>query len=50
MKVYTVILAGGSGTRLWPLSRKQTPKQLLNSNGEKTFIEETISRFSLIAK
>jgi len=39
-----VILAGGSGTRLWPLSRQQLPKQFLNLEGDETLLEATISR------
>lgn len=42
--VYICILAGGSGTRLWPLSRKQTPKQLLNLTGDRSMLQLTIDR------
>ncbi len=42
--VRAVILAGGSGTRLWPLSRQQLPKQFLRLNGERSLLEETIQR------
>ncbi len=43
--VVPVILSGGSGTRLWPLSRKQYPKQLLNlTGGAYTMLQETIIR------
>ncbi|MDX8404245.1 MAG: mannose-1-phosphate guanylyltransferase/mannose-6-phosphate isomerase [Mariprofundaceae bacterium] len=41
-----VILAGGSGTRLWPLSRQQLPKQFLNLQGGETLLEGTISRLN----
>lgn len=41
-----VILAGGSGTRLWPLSRELYPKQLLALTGEMTMLQETIHRLS----
>ncbi len=41
---YIVIMAGGSGTRLWPLSRKSTPKQFQAFVSEKTMIEETYDR------
>ncbi len=41
-----VILAGGSGTRLWPLSRQQLPKQFLNLDGDESLLEATISRLS----
>ena len=39
-----VILCGGSGTRLWPLSRRDHPKQFLNLIGEQTLFEATLSR------
>ncbi|MDY7001065.1 MAG: mannose-1-phosphate guanylyltransferase/mannose-6-phosphate isomerase [Thermodesulfobacteriota bacterium] len=39
-----VILAGGSGTRLWPLSRSLLPKQLLALNGENTLLQQTVAR------
>ena len=42
--LYPVILAGGSGTRLWPLSRKSYPKQFLTLIGERSLLQETISR------
>jgi len=41
-----VVLAGGSGSRLWPLSRQQLPKQFLNLNGEQSMLGATISRLS----
>ncbi len=41
-----VIMAGGSGTRLWPLSREGYPKQFLALEGEKTMLQETIARLS----
>ena len=46
MKIIPVILSGGSGTRLWPLSRKQYPKQFLKLASENTMIQETILRLS----
>lgn len=42
--VYFVILCGGIGERLWPLSRKDHPKQLLPINNSNSMLEETISR------
>lgn len=39
-----VILCGGSGTRLWPLSRKKTPKQFARMFGNKSLFEEALSR------
>lgn len=41
---FALILAGGSGTRFWPLSRNAKPKQLLNLFGEATLLNQTISR------
>lgn len=41
---YGVILAGGSGTRFWPLSRERFPKQLLQIMGEGTLLEQTFER------
>ncbi len=41
-----VIIAGGSGTRLWPLSRQLYPKQFLPFTGDKTMLELTIDRLS----
>jgi mannose-1-phosphate guanylyltransferase / mannose-6-phosphate isomerase len=43
---YTVILCGGAGTRLWPLSRTLRPKQLLALNGEQTLLQQTALRLS----
>lgn len=39
-----VILAGGSGSRLWPVSRKRYPKQFLSLNGEDSLLRETVER------
>ncbi len=44
MKIIPVILAGGAGTRLWPLSREEKPKQFHNLSGEGTLLEQTINR------
>lgn len=41
---YALILAGGSGTRFWPLSRNSKPKQLLDLFGDGTLLEQTIHR------
>ncbi len=42
--LYALILAGGSGERFWPLSRRARPKQLLKLVSDKTLLEETIDR------
>lgn len=44
MKIIAVILAGGSGTRLWPLSRKKQPKQYLPLASDNSMLQETILR------
>lgn len=41
---YAIILCGGSGTRLWPLSRTLRPKQLLALNGDLTLLQQTAQR------
>jgi len=46
MKIVPVILSGGSGTRLWPLSRKQHPKQYLPLASDNTMLQETILRLN----
>jgi mannose-1-phosphate guanylyltransferase/mannose-6-phosphate isomerase len=46
LKVYPVLLAGGSGTRLWPVSREFYPKQLVKFIGENSLVQNTIKRLS----
>jgi len=46
---YPVILAGGRGTRFWPLSRKRRAKQLLALDGRQTMIQQTVSRLLPLA-
>jgi mannose-1-phosphate guanylyltransferase len=46
---YPVILAGGRGTRFWPLSRKHRAKQLLALDGKQTMIQQTVSRLLPLA-
>ena len=41
---YALILAGGSGTRFWPLSRNSTPKQLLHLIGDQTLLQQAVTR------
>ena len=45
-KVYPILLAGGSGTRLWPLSRKSYPKQFSKLIGEKTLFQSSAQRLT----
>jgi len=42
--MYALIMAGGVGSRLWPRSRKPTPKQLLNLTSERTMLQEAVAR------
>ena len=44
-----VIMAGGSGTRLWPLSRAMYPKQFLALTGTQTLFQQTIARIAAVA-
>ena len=45
-KVYPILLAGGSGTRLWPLSRKSYPKQFAKLLGEQTLFQSSAQRLT----
>ena len=45
---YGIILTGGSGTRLWPRSREDLPKQFLALCGPGTLLQDTLRRLSLI--
>ena len=44
-KIYTLIMAGGSGTRFWPRSRVEKPKQYLKLFGEESLLQSTLNRF-----
>ncbi len=44
MSLYAVLLAGGSGTRLWPISTSSRPKQFLPFNSQRTLLQETVDR------
>ena len=43
-RIIPVILSGGSGTRLWPMSREDQPKQFLALTGERTMFQLTLDR------
>lgn len=47
-KIYPIILAGGSGTRLWPLSRQNYPKQFLALNSELSLLQQTMQRVCIL--
>ena len=46
--IYALILAGGSGTRLWPRSRRDSPKQMLALFSQRTMLQETFDRIAAI--
>ena len=46
---YPVILAGGSGTRFWPRSRRKMAKQVLNLDGDQSMIQQTVARLLPLA-
>jgi mannose-1-phosphate guanylyltransferase/mannose-6-phosphate isomerase len=50
LKVYPILLAGGTGTRLWPVSRELYPKQLVEFVGEDSLLQNTIKRLSPVLK
>ena len=45
-RLYALILSGGAGTRLWPLSRRRKPKQFLDLVGDRTMLQDTVDRVS----
>lgn len=47
--LHAIIMAGGSGTRFWPASRRATPKQLLSLVGDESMIAQTAARFGDLA-
>src|SRR3990170_6464082 len=48
-RFWAVIPAGGSGTRLWPLSRAERPKFLLTLTGKKSLLQQTVDRLTPLA-
>jgi mannose-1-phosphate guanylyltransferase len=50
MARHVVILAGGSGTRLWPRSREKSPKHLLTLHGQQSLLQSTLERVSRLTE
>lgn len=48
LMIYAIIMSGGLGSRFWPKSRRNLPKQFLKTVGDKTMIECTVDRISNI--
>jgi mannose-1-phosphate guanylyltransferase len=48
--MFAIVMAGGAGTRLWPLSRRGTPKQLLSLTGETSLLQQTVARLGTLLK
>ena len=46
MMILPVIMAGGTGSRLWPLSRELYPKQFLTVSGDLSMLQQTVARLS----
>jgi mannose-1-phosphate guanylyltransferase len=48
--MFAIVMAGGSGTRLWPLSRRKSPKQLLALTGDTSLLQQTVARLGNVLK
>jgi mannose-1-phosphate guanylyltransferase len=48
--MFAIVMAGGAGTRLWPLSRRETPKQLLALTGDTSLLQQTVARLGPVLK
>ena len=48
--MFAIVMAGGSGTRLWPLSRRKSPKQLLALTGETSLLQQSVARLGTLLK
>jgi len=46
--MFAIVMAGGAGTRLWPLSRRGTPKQLLALTGDTSLLQQTVARLGTL--
>jgi len=46
--MFAIVMAGGAGTRLWPLSRRGTPKQLLPLTGDTSLLQQTVARLGVL--
>ena len=47
--LHAMIMAGGGGTRFWPRSRQQRPKQFLTLSGERTLLQQALDRIETLA-
>src|SRR3990167_9957172 len=50
LPIFPIVLAGGSGTRLWPLSRKNFPKQFICLQGKASLLQETVERIRTLGQ
>ena len=48
--MFAIVMAGGAGTRLWPLSRRETPKQLLALTGDTSLLQQSVARLGAVLK
>ncbi len=48
--MYAIVMAGGAGTRLWPLSRRSMPKQLLALTGDTSLLQQTVARLGALLR
>jgi mannose-1-phosphate guanylyltransferase len=48
--MFAIVMAGGVGTRLWPLSRRRSPKQLLALTGDTSLLQQTVARLGALLK
>ena len=48
--MFAIVMAGGVGTRLWPLSRRKSPKQLLALTGDTSLLQQSVARLAALLK